>query len=65
MEGETEGIVRNIVALTTVEEVLLEVVTDGKERAASCVRGTVDTIGAESALYGSTCDRRELRRELG
>ena len=63
VEGKTERIVSNVVALTTVEEVLLEVVTDGEEAAACLIHGAVDTVGAQSAL-GAWGHSRSLRGRI-
>ena len=41
VEGETEGLVHLLTALAAVEEVLLDVVADGEERAAGGVRRNV------------------------
>ena len=45
----------DVVALPTVEQVLLEVISDGKETTAGRIGGTVNTIGAEGTLDGGTC----------
>ena len=50
VEGETERIVGDVVALSTVEQVLLEVVADRKERAAGRIDSAVDAIGAQRTL---------------
>lgn len=60
MEGETESVVGNIIALTAVEEILLQIVTDGEERAAGRVRSTVDAIRAQRTLDGRTCAGDQL-----
>ena len=58
MERQTERLVRLVVALTPVEEVLLQVITDSEKTAAGCVGGGVDTIGARSTLRDSGCEEQ-------
>lgn len=50
VEGQTECIVGDVVALAAVEEVLLQIVTNSKQGAAGCVDGTVHAIGAQCTL---------------
>lgn len=49
VEGDAEGLVRVLAALGTVEEVLLDVVADGEERAARRVGRGVLAVGAGDA----------------
>ena len=55
VERQTERVMGDVVALPTVEQVLLEVISDGKETTAGRIGGTVHTIGAEGTLDGGTC----------
>lgn len=43
---QTERLVNVFTALAVVEEVLLDIITDGEQRAASCVGGCVHSVGA-------------------
>lgn len=51
---QTERLVHVFAALAAVEEVLLDVVSDGEQVAASGVRGCVHTIGASNTPGDST-----------
>lgn len=75
VEGETEGLVSFVVALTPVEEVLVQVIPNWKESAARRVGGGVDTVrtsytlrncawrnGMISVMDGS---RRAVRHTVG
>ena len=61
VEGKAERVMGNIVALTAVEQVLLEIVTDGEQATAGLVDSAVDTVGAQSTL-GARVDGSSLRR---
>ena len=52
VESETKGLVHILTALATIEEVLLQEVTNSEQVAASCVGRGVDTVGASN----SPCD---------
>ena len=49
MEGQAERLVSFVAALV-VEQVVLQVLLDGEQRATSRVRSRVDAVGAESTL---------------
>ncbi len=45
MDLQTERLVDVFTALAVVKEVLLDIITDGEQRAASCVGGCVHSVG--------------------
>ena len=57
VEGETEGLVRLFGALV-VEEVLDDVVPDGEEGAAGCIRRGVLAVGARNAAGEGSYNNR-------
>ena len=65
MERQAEGVVRHVVALATVEQVLLQVVTDGEETAARRVDRAVLAIWAKCTLGDGTCNNVRLEYILG
>ena len=63
MESKAEGLMDLLAAHPTIKEILLEIVTDGEQGAASCVARGV-TIGASDATNDGTC-REALLVDLG
>lgn len=53
VEGETEGLVHLLTALATVKQVCLDVVADGKQLAAGCVRRDVPVGAGDTAGEGT------------
>ena len=54
VEGQAQRLVDVLSALAAVEQVLLDVVADGEESAASCIRRGVDTVGTSDTAGQST-----------
>ena len=54
MEGQAERVVCNVIALSAVEQVLLQVIADSEERTAGRIHGTVHAIRAKSTLDSGT-----------
>ena len=55
MEREAERIVGHVVALAAVEQVLLQIIAYGEERATCRIGGDVRAVGAEGAFHSRTC----------
>lgn len=52
---QTQRLMGILAALSTVEEVRLNVVTNSEQRAARCIRGCVLAVGACNTLGDGTC----------
>ena len=51
---QTQRLVGVLAALCSVEQVLLDIIADGEQRAAGCVRRCVHAIGARNTLGDGT-----------
>ena len=60
MESQAEGVVSHVVALATVEQVLLEIIADSEKAAARRVDRAVLAIWAECTLGDGTCNNVRL-----
>ena len=60
VESQAEGVVRHVVALATVEQVLLQVVTNGEKTAARRVDRAVLAVWAQCTLGNGTYNNERL-----